>query len=89
MGLGWTGTSLYVCTVSIYFSLMIKLLICKTATVLFGVLAIGILARLHTVAHYLQNGDLIGAILGLIGAIFGTQWFQYQKRSSANPSRTE
>lgn len=68
---------------------MIKLLICKTATVVFSVLAVSILARLTTVAHYLQNGDLLGAAMGLIGAIFGTQWFQYHKRATTSGAKQD
>jgi hypothetical protein len=68
---------------------MIKLLICKSATVLFGVLAIGILARLHPVTQHLHHGDLLGAALGLLGAIFGTQWIEYRKQPDTSASQRD
>ena len=65
-----------------------KLFLCKLATVLFGVLAVGILARLHTVALHLHHGDMLGAALALLSAIFGTQWIEYQKRMDTTPVRS-
>ncbi len=65
-----------------------KLLLCKLATLLFGVLAVGILARLHTVALYLHHGDMLGAALALLSAISGTQWIEYRKRSDITPARS-
>lgn len=60
---------------------MKKLTICKSATLFFGILAVGILTRLDSVTGHLRHGDLIGAGLGLLSAIFGSQWVEYQRRS--------
>ena len=59
---------------------MKKLLVCKLATLFFGFLAIGFFAKMQTVALYLYHGDLLGAALALLSAIFGSQWIEYRKR---------
>jgi len=64
---------------------MKKLLICKLATLFFGFLAVGVFAKLQTVALYLHHGDLLGAALALLSAIFGSQWIEYGKRIDKAP----
>ena len=64
---------------------MKKLLVCKLATVLFGVLAVGVFSRSELVLLHLRYGDLLGASLALVSAIFGTQWVEYQKRMDTGP----
>ena len=62
---------------------MKKLTFCKTATVVSGLLAIAIYARPEMNIEQGQHDELAGAALGLISAIFGTQWVEYQKRQDA------
>ena len=62
---------------------MKKLTLCRIATILCGLLAIAIHSRPEMTIGHLPNGKLIGAALGLLGAIFGTQWVEYQKRQDA------
>lgn len=59
---------------------MRKLTFCKSATLFFGLLAVGVLTRLDSVNGYLRHGDMLGAALGLLSAIFGSQWVEYQRR---------
>ena len=63
-----------------------KLLLCKLATLFFGVLAVGILSKLQTVALHLHHGDMLGASLALLSAISGTQWIEYRKRTDRTTS---
>ena len=68
---------------------MKKLTVCKSATLFFGLLAVSALTRLDSVIGYLRHGDMIGAALGLLSAIFGSQWVHYQQRQdevSAKPA---
>lgn len=67
---------------------MVKLLLCKLATLLCGVLAIGIFSHLDVVTTHLHHSDLLGAALGLLSAISGTQWIEYQKRLDAAPNQS-
>lgn len=63
-----------------------KLFLCKLATLLFGVLAIGVLSRSELVMAHLRHGDMLGASLALLSAISGTQWIEYRKRTDATTS---
>ncbi|CAN5159328.1 hypothetical protein BH09BAC4_BH09BAC4_05180 [soil metagenome] len=62
---------------------MKKLTVCRTATILCGLLAIAIHAKPDMTIVHLSNHKLIGAALGLISAIFATQWIEYKKRQDA------
>ncbi|WP_373331270.1 hypothetical protein [Salmonirosea aquatica] len=66
---------------------MKKLTICKSATLFFGLLAVGLLTRLDSVNEHLRHGDMIGAALGLLSAIFGSQWVEYQRRQEEASAR--
>ncbi len=59
---------------------MKKLIICKTATILCGLLAIVSQYKPELTTGPLPHANLIGLALGLLSAIFGTQWIEYQKR---------
>ncbi|MFD2934867.1 hypothetical protein [Spirosoma flavum] len=60
---------------------MKKLLVCQTATILCGLLAIAIYFRPDILLIGSgRNHKLIGEAFGLLVAIFGTQWVEYQKR---------
>ena len=59
---------------------MKKLFVCKIATILFGLLAIAIQYKPELTMGYVPHANLIGAALGLLGAIFGSQWIEYRKR---------
>ncbi|WP_020607351.1 hypothetical protein [Spirosoma spitsbergense] len=65
-----------------------KLLLCKLATVIFGVLAVGALSRTELVMAHLRHGDMLGASLALVSTIFGTQWVEYRKRTDTTPFRS-
>ncbi len=62
---------------------MMKRIVCKTATLLFGLLAIIIHSIPEAINGQVPDGKLIGAALGLLSAIFGSQWVEYQKRQEA------
>ena len=62
---------------------MKKLILCRTATTLCGLLAIATHSRPDMTIGHLPTGKLMGAALGLLSAIFGTQWVEYQKRQDA------
>lgn len=64
---------------------MNKLILCRTATILCGLLAITFLTRPDTSTGH--HDKLTGAALALISAIFGTQWGEYQKRQEATSTR--
>ena len=59
---------------------MKKLTICRIATILCGLLTIAIYSMPDMTTGHLPNSKLIGVALGLLSAIFGTQWVGYQKR---------
>ncbi|MFD2936119.1 T9SS type A sorting domain-containing protein [Spirosoma flavum] len=65
---------------------MKKLIICKTTTILFGVLAIVIHSRSDMTIGHLPNNKLIGTVLGLLSGISGSQWIEYQKRLDVTQS---
>ncbi|GAB4054078.1 hypothetical protein GCM10028810_61440 [Spirosoma litoris] len=60
--------------------IMKKLLVCQTATTLFGVLAVVVYVRPELIVENLHNHKLIAEAFGLLSAIFATQWIEYQKR---------
>ncbi|GAB4014412.1 T9SS type A sorting domain-containing protein [Spirosoma koreense] len=66
---------------------MKKLILCRTATILCGLLAIAIHVKPDMSVDYLLNHKLMGATLGLLSAIFGTQWIEYRKRQDAVSSQ--
>ncbi len=68
---------------------IMKLLLCKLTTILFGVLAVGVLSRSDLMMVHLQHGDMLGAALALLSAIFGTQWIEYRKRTDATTSLSD
>ncbi|GAB3800799.1 hypothetical protein GCM10028819_26820 [Spirosoma humi] len=59
---------------------MKKLILCRIATILCGLLAVVIHAKPDMSVGHLPNPELMGAALGLLSAIFGTQWIEYRKR---------
>ncbi len=65
-----------------------KLLLCKLATVFFGVLAVGVLSRSDLVILHLRHGDMLGVALALLSAIFGAQWIEYRNRADAASFQT-
>ncbi len=66
---------------------MIKLLIYKSATVFSGIPAVGVLTKLQIITLYL-HGDSLGVALGVLAAIFGSQWSEYQRcRDSAQSNK--
>ncbi|MEO6286003.1 MAG: hypothetical protein ABIO93_21615 [Dyadobacter sp.] len=67
---------------------MKKLIICKLAYLFFRFLAVSVFAKFQTVALYLQHGDLLGAALALVSAIFGSQWTEYRQRMDNAPLAT-
>jgi hypothetical protein len=62
---------------------MTKRTICKTATILFGLLAIALYAIPDITNGQVFAGQLARAALGLLSIIFGTLWVDYQKRQEA------
>ncbi|WP_020602272.1 putative Ig domain-containing protein [Spirosoma spitsbergense] len=61
--------------------------LCRTATVLCGLLALIIYTRPETGIGHWPTDKLMGASLGLLSAIFGTQWIEYQKRQDTASSQ--
>lgn len=57
--------------------------VCRTATLLCGLLAILIHTQSDTGLSPWPTNKLMGAALVLLSAIFGTQWVEYQKRHDA------
>lgn len=68
---------------------MTKLLLCKLVTLLCGVLAIGIFGHLDILTTQLRHAHLLGAALGLLSAIAGTQWIEYKKRLDTPSSQSD
>lgn len=54
--------------------------VCRLATILSGLFAIAISTRVDMVTWQWQDDKPMGAVLGLLSAIFATQWFHYHKR---------
>ncbi|MVM29138.1 T9SS type A sorting domain-containing protein [Spirosoma sp. HMF4905] len=63
---------------------MNKLIVCQISTILCGLSAIVI----HSRADMVSNSKLIGAALGLLSAIFGTQWIEYRKRQDVGAAQS-
>lgn len=54
--------------------------VCRTSTILSGLLAIILYTRPYTIGGQMSADNLLGVALGLLSAIFGSQWIEYQKR---------
>ncbi len=53
---------------------------CRLATILCGLVAIGLSSQLGLVTWPWPENQPVGLVPGLLSAIFGTQWIHYQKR---------
>ena len=62
--------------------IMKKLIVCQIATILCGLLAIVIYIRPDAIIGNGHNHKLMAEAFGLLSAIFGTQWIEYQKRTN-------
>ena len=69
-------------------SLMIKRNVCRTATILSGLLAIFLYTRPHSVAGHLSIDNLMGIALGLLSSNFGSQWIEYQQQQDTAAAQT-
>lgn len=61
--------------------------LCRLATILSGLFAIAISIRIDMVTWQWQDDKPMGAALGLLSAIFATQWFHYQQRQDETTSQ--
>ena len=57
--------------------------VCRLATILCGLFAIMISTRIDMVTWQWQDDRPMGLALGVLSAIFATQWLHYQKRLDA------
>jgi|GEM_PF-2696160 len=55
----------------------------RLTTLLTGLLAIGVSLPTNSVSGSWPHGTHTGTALGLLSAIFATQWIEYQKRQDA------
>ncbi|WP_170069410.1 hypothetical protein [Spirosoma pollinicola] len=57
--------------------------VCRMATILCSLFAVAISIRIDMVTWQWQDDRPMGVALGLLSAIFATQWFHYQKQLDA------
>ncbi|QMW00346.1 hypothetical protein [Spirosoma foliorum] len=57
--------------------------VCRMATILCSLFAVAISIRIDMVTWQWQDDRPMAAALGLLSAIFATQWFHYQKQLDA------
>ncbi|MBC7570674.1 MAG: hypothetical protein H7319_13185 [Spirosoma sp.] len=62
---------------------MLKRNVCRLATIVCGLVTIIISNRLRLVSWYWPDNQPVGWVLGLLSAIFATQWIHYQKQIDA------
>ena len=69
---------------------MNKRILCLSATILCGLLAIVITFSQKTIAWFWHDNKSVSAILLMLGAIFGSQWLDYERRyHSTRPVRPD
>ncbi|MFD2934854.1 hypothetical protein [Spirosoma flavum] len=60
----------------------------RLATILCGLLAIAISTRVDMITWQWQDDKPMGAALGLLSAVFATQWLYHQKQQTSVQPRS-